>query len=437
MSRILIRAGKSPFSPIEAYETFDRNLIGNNNGNLLFSSAAHKMLAADGVAVKAHGFNFSAAQAPKASSEFDHFVLPLANAFRVGFEPQLNRITQFIEKLTIPTVMLSGGAQSGPDGTFDNLKPIEGSVKAFCKAVLKTSSHITVRGEKTANYIRGLGFTDVMVIGCPSITMNGPGHTVESVRNLSRFNIAYNIESSKDLMGELVDEVEKRHDAIYFPQDMGSFEMMLWGSEQHKAGRDPRLPLRMDHDQFTTNKAEFHLDPYTWINRMRDFDLSFGPRIHGNVIPILAGIPSVVFAHDSRTKELSEYHEIPHFTPDEVNGVTSLSQVIERADFTKFNAGHTARFNKVTEFLNNNGIKTIYDAGQENARNKYEARLAGIKLPDPQKSEWAGMSPGELARLRKQRAVERSMAKLTTENAALKKVLKKQAVALKPLVSLG
>lgn len=436
MTRILIRAGKSPFAVLDSYETFDRNVIGNNNGNLLFSSAAHKLLAAEGVTVKAHGFNFSAAQAPRASAEFDHFVLPLANAFRVGFEPQLKRITQFVEKLSIPTVMLSGGAQSGADGTFNNLRPIEGSVKAFCKAVLRNSSHITVRGEKTAEYIRSLGFNDVMVIGCPSMTMNGPGHTVRDVEQKDVYDIAYNIESSKDLMGELVASVETAHAATYFPQDMGTFELMLWGLEKHKAGRDDRLPLRMEHAQFTRNMAEFHLDPFTWINRMRDFDLSFGPRIHGNVIPILAGTPSVVFAHDSRTQELSEYHEVPHFTPEEVESVTSLDQVIERADFAKFNAGHTSRFNKVTEFLNENGLKTIYDAGQENARKKYEARLAGLLFPEPQKSEWAGMSAGELSRLRKQRSSEISMMKLKAENAALKKSLSAQHAALRPVAAL-
>lgn len=437
MTRILIRAGKTPFTPLSAYDTFDRNVIGNNNGNLLFSSAAHKLLAADGVTVKAHGFNFSAAQAPKVSDEFDKFVLPLANAFRVGFEPQLKNITSFINNLTIPTVMLSGGAQSGPDGTFDNLKPIESSVKAFCKAVLKTSSHITVRGEKTAEYVRGLGFKDVIVIGCPSMTMNGPGHRVEKLLSKDSYRIAYNIESSKDLMGSLVEHVEREHEATYFPQDIGTMEQMLWGTEKFKSSRDLRLPLRMSHDQFNTNRAEFHLDPYVWINRMRDFDISFGPRIHGNVIPILAGTPSVVFAHDSRTQELSEYHEVPHFTPEEVNQVESLDEVIERADFTKFNAGHAARFDKVRSFLNENGIDTIYDAGQEKARAKYETYIANIDFPEALGTEWAGMTSGEISRLRKQRANELTLSKLRTENASLKKVLARQAVAMQPLVTIA
>lgn len=433
MTRVLIRAGKSPFSPMSAYDTFDKNIIGNNNGNLLFSSAVHKLLAAKGVAVKAHGFRFSAAQAPRINEEYDHFVLPLANAFRPSFEAQLKQLTAFISKLTIPTVMLSGGAQSGPDGTFAHLKHMEGSVRDFCRAVLKTSSHITVRGERTAEYIRGLGFTEVLVIGCPSMTMNGSGHRVEALVDKERYNVAYNIESSKDLMGELVELVEAAHDATYFPQDMGTLEQMLWGVEKYKWTRDSRLPLRMSHRQFVENRAEYHLDPSTWIQRMRDFDLSFGPRIHGNVVPILAGTPSVVFAHDSRTQELAEYHEIPHFTPEEVHSVKSFDQIIERADFTKFNEGHAARFEVVRQFLSENGIATIYDEGQASALARYERELDSIIFPNPLKTEWGDMSAGERIRLRKQRAAEMELAALRAENAKLLTALRGQAEALGPV----
>ena len=427
MTRILIRAGKNPFNPLSAYDTFDRNTIGNNNGNLLFSSAVHKLLSAEGVQVEAHGLSFNPKQAPEVSQEFDVFVLPLANAFRVGFENSLKALTAFIEKLDIPTVMLSGGAQSGPDGTFSNLDRIEETVKRFCRAVLRRSSHITVRGEQSANYIRSLGFNDVLVLGCPSMTLNGPGHSVRAVETKSRYRLGYNIESSKDIMGALIEKIEAQHDSTYFPQDIGTFEMMLWGVEKYSAARDDRLPLRMKHHQFVDNKAEFMLDPHVWIRRMRDMDLNFGPRIHGNVVSILAGTPSVVFAHDSRTQELSEYHDIPHFKPNEISGVDSLNQVIERADFTKFNSGHAVRFDKVLNFLHVNNLKSIYDIGQESARADYESRLNAVKFPSPQNTEWASMKPNEITRLQKQRSLEIRLEILQRENTSLKKLASSQA----------
>lgn len=267
--------------------------------------------------------------------------------------------------------------------------------------------------------------------------MYGPGHSVGQIRQKNKYRIAYNIESSKDLMGGLVSSVENEHDAVYFPQDIGTFEMMLWGIEKHKAGRDERLPLRMSHRQFQTGTAEFHLDPHTWINRMKEFDLSFGPRIHGNVIPILAGVPSVVFAHDSRTLELAEYHEIPHFSPEEVAGVVSLEDVVARADFTKFNAGHAERFEKLQGFLKENGISTIYDSGQAEARDKYERTLSRVDFPPPQRTEWANMTSTQSERLRKQRNTELDVSAQSKEIAALQKRMKEQSEAFKRLGSIG
>ena len=261
------------------------------------------------------------------------------------------------------------------------------------------------------------------------MTFNGPGHIVREVESKSQYRIAYNIESSKDIMGSLVEKVEAQHDATYFPQDMATFEMMLWGVEKYNAARDNRLPLRRDHNQFVKNKAEFMLDPHTWMQRMGQMDLSFGPRIHGNVVSLLAGTPAVVFAHDSRTQELSEYHEIPHFKLNEISSVVSLEQVIERTDYTKFNAHHTQRFDKVVDFLHGNGIATIYDAGQESARAEYESRINSVQFPEPQGTEWAGMSPNEIARLRKQRSAEVRLLKLQRENSALKKAASAQVAA--------
>ena len=49
------------------------------------------------------------------------------------------------------------------------LAPMEASVRAFMSAVLDRSPSVGVRGEFTHDYLRGLGFRDVEVIGCPSM----------------------------------------------------------------------------------------------------------------------------------------------------------------------------------------------------------------------------------------------------------------------------
>lgn len=406
MKKILLRAGKNPFSAMNAYETFDKNVIGNNNGNLLFQSAAHKLLSTSGCEVISGGLNFNASMAGKVNDEYDYFVLPLANAFRLSFEPQLKKLTDFVKALKIPVVMLSGGCQSGSDGGFSNLNSMKNTVIDFCQAILEKSTHITVRGEKTADYIESLGFKNIIVIGCPSMTMNGPSHTVYVPKSWNLKQIAYNVETSKDICGNIFSDIESRFDAVYFPQDIKTMEMMLWGGEKFSSDRSPFLPLRSSHKQFSSNSIEFHLDPSTWINRMRDFDLSLGPRIHGNVIPILAGTPSVVMAHDSRTTELAEYHQIPHFKDHEISSVECLEQVLDRVNYDHFNKGLSDRFYKVADFLKINGLNHIYEESEKSALDEYNRRLKSVRFSEPLKFQGFGMSENERARLGKIRDIE-------------------------------
>src|SRR5699024_12034548 len=148
--RYLMRLGKNPFESVTGFSTFDRNTIGGNNGNLIFGAAAHKLLSTEDVVVEANHYQVNKNMADKVNAEYDAFILPLANVFRPSFEPELLRTAELIEKLNIPVLMLSGGAQIGESGDTSHLAPMEPTIKRFVRAVLEKSSHITVRGEVSA-----------------------------------------------------------------------------------------------------------------------------------------------------------------------------------------------------------------------------------------------------------------------------------------------
>ena len=52
MTRILLRAHKDPFRVVSPKATYRRNLIGENVGNLLFSSASYKLLQTEGTEIE-------------------------------------------------------------------------------------------------------------------------------------------------------------------------------------------------------------------------------------------------------------------------------------------------------------------------------------------------------------------------------------------------
>ena len=89
---------------------------------------------------------------------------------------------------------------------------------------------------------------------------------------------------------------------------------MLYGSypkgKRMNAVAAKGAPITLDHPLIRSDRVRFFLDPKTWFDHLAQYDFSFGTRIHGNIAALLAGTPALLLAHDSRTLELAEYHEI-------------------------------------------------------------------------------------------------------------------------------
>jgi hypothetical protein len=85
------------------------------------------------------------------------------------------------------------------------------------------------------------------------------------------------------------------------------------------------------------------------------FSFSFGSRIHGNIMAILAGIPTVVCACDSRTREMAEFHEIP-FVPKGVYDMERLYELYARTDYRAFNRGFGTKYDRYEDFLIRHGL---------------------------------------------------------------------------------
>lgn len=417
--RILLRAAKAPTDRLDAEDVYRRNLISNNNGNLLFTTAAYKLLSTTDTTIHCNGFDFDPADAPRVNEEYDAVVLPLANAFRPGFRDRLRQLTGFVSALKIPVIMLSGGAQSGPDGGFANLTPMRDDIAAFCRAVLDRSTRLGVRGERTEAYLHTLGFKDTAVIGCPSMAMFGPSHSVPNPVISEDTLVACNVETSVDRMGAAVADAELNYRAVYFPQDLQTLGLMLWGSKRSPMRRDRRLPIWAGHPQFRSGTAEFMLDADSWIGRLRSFDFSFGTRIHGNIAALLAGVPSLTIPHDSRTAELAEYHQLPRYAPAREEFMT-VAQLVEWFSADAMNRATRPNFERLRSFLHENGLESIFDPGQEQALRLYESTIQQNLPQEPVRCRWVGLDSQDRRALWRQRPrhLEPALRRRVTNRAA-------------------
>ncbi|GAA4755907.1 hypothetical protein GCM10025783_31500 [Amnibacterium soli] len=384
MPRILLRAHKDPFRVASPRAVYKKNLIGENVGNLLFSSASYKLLQTSGTEIEVGSLKGGKAEADRINATVDHVVIPLANAFRPSYAATLDRMSETIEALNVPVTVLGVGAQMRMDGKVDRLDVVRDSVVRFVKAVLDKSPSIGVRGEFTDSYLRGLGFTDVDVIGCPSVFLHGPGLRIDkkvpALTTESR--ISLNLSPYVPGLGPVVERHTARYPKLrYAAQHRDALGMLLDPYHRSKEFKTDQLvlPTHHEHPLVRDNRTSFFVDPEPWMRYLAGFDYSFGTRIHGNIAALLAGTPATVLAHDSRTLELVRFYDIPHRTMKQVTPETDAAELYAEADFTAFNERHAERFDLFADFLGAHGLRHVYEPGEDPTR--FDRRVDAIRWP--------------------------------------------------------
>ena len=395
MTRILFRAPADPFAVHSVEDTIERNLIATNAGNLVFLDAAWKLLSAPGVEITADRLAVGPGDADRINERYDVYVIALANAFRNSYEPALARMTQLLRRLRIPVVVLGVGAQGTVDYDFAAIKPIERTVRAFMDAVLDRSPSIGVRGEGTLHYLNGLGYRDVDVIGCPSMFLWGDALRVErKVPALDeRSRVVITISPYRTAMGPIgLDALARYPRLTYVAQDLGTLRMLVEGTPLDGGTPDAALPLHPGHPFLREGRARVYIEPWSWIDDLRQADYVFGSRIHGGIAALLAGTPATVLAHDSRTLELARHFAIPHRLLRDVKDGCDPARLYEEADLGALHAVHGERFVAFTAFLGRMGLDHVF--AHDGAAEAFDRRIAAITFP----GAVVGAAPGRGSR---------------------------------------
>ena len=411
--RILVRAGKDPLTPMSAERslTVRRNgVFGTNAGNMLFYTAAWRTLLTDDVELAADGYEAergrAAAVASRINAEYDRFVIPLANAFRGSFLPHLDRLTAVIRRLDIPVTVLGVGAQLPFNAPVD-AAPAEmrESVRAFVAAVLDRSPTVGVRGVFTRDFLIELGFHDdqIDVIGCPSLYGYGGDGSLsvgDGITRQSALAVTYS-PYLRDVGGFVREVTQSFPRSVVVPQTVEALALLLWGEPTRYAAKTD-LPESAAHELYQSGRMRFFVDATTWIESLRDRDLVVGTRIHGTIAGLLAGTPSILIAHDSRTRELAEFHAIPHRTKAALRRI-DVERWYAKADFGAFTAAHPRNVENFRRFLERHEL--AHTLGQTAPR--FDRERVPVRLAPPVRPRVGTEAPTLLARA--VRTVERTI----------------------------
>ena len=289
------------------------------------------------------------------NDHFDAVVKPHANVFAPRFVGIMEDHVRAWKGLKIPMYIVACGAQADSYDRLDELaERIRTPACRFMDSVYATGGEFALRGHFTKAFFDRLGYPTAEVTGCPSLYQCGRDLRIH-VEKVPRAAFRPVVNGRLDLVEPLL-----REDGAVPFIDQGDFLRLLHDPafrNEHDLGVRDMVGLLEHHGAVALRMMRagrvhhFHAMP-EWRNFLMDhrFSFSFGSRMHGNIMAILAGIPAVICACDARTRELAEFHGIP-LVPKGVYDRDRLYELYARTDYGAFNRGFAARYDRYEDFL--------------------------------------------------------------------------------------
>lgn len=311
---------------------------GHNTGNLAFWHAVDKHIAGE---KEYFGWNFD----PRRIKEnFDIAVFVAANQMNEGWD--LGELARKFEACDKPMVVVGLGAQAND---FDHRIELKEGTRRLLRVFSERCVQIGVRGPFSAEVAMRNGATNVVVIGCPSnfINMMTVRLGREVAQRLLTTTRPYKLCLNLDFLDHLAPLLQK---CVAWMQEWGgsvvcqsplSAMYLSLGQTEHISGPDltrySQMLLGRPYDElarrfFLTQCVSF-FDAEAWMAFIRGSRLALGTRLHGNLLALQTGVPTVIVPHDARTRELAETIGVPILNQQAVVAAASLPALISEIEF--------------------------------------------------------------------------------------------------------
>ena len=358
--KILLIIGKSVFVKGDTSKGYRKNFLDYNAnvGNYLYYYALEKYLcngcnSNENITIKNIDYlrNFD-----EINNNFDMIIFATDNKLHRKCKDILVSYAECFSKIKKPVYVINLGLQTNiRDKEVLYIKKIKSEIVNFIEAIYQTGGTFALRGNYTAKIFDKLGFNDYTVTGCPSFFINGKnGFNLRKHNKIKK--IAIN--GTKIFKDKFINKNFTEYDTYFIDQDR--FYRILFEREKYPIKYSNILlfwrfnPLTIRF--LKEGRIKLFCDIPLWQNFLKEnhFDFSFGTRIHGNIISLLSGIPSMVYCKDLRTLELAEYFEIPHIT--KINKKMDLQELYNVCDYTKMLSNYDKKLDIMQNFFDKHKI---------------------------------------------------------------------------------
>lgn len=240
--------------------------------------------------------------------------------------------TMVVEKTNANVDCFGLGVQAKSGTKVAQLRP---NTIRMAKVLAERATNLSVRDETTQNTLEAVGITNTVITGCPSNFINGDRDLGRRIAGRAR-EMLDRARTWKDVRS-LISEASGGHaasnnvirshlrlmeisPAFYAVQTPALLPFLFRENDSIPSAYASNSPFDGNAERLrTVLKAKLlHFSSIeAWMDFSRTCDLSYGMRIHGTMIPLQSGVPSLLIAHDSRTVGLARFMGIPALTPEE------------------------------------------------------------------------------------------------------------------------
>lgn len=313
---------------------------------------------------------------------YSHLLFVMQDFIRASFHVlPFDRLTRFLEKIKIPVVPLSLGANALGDYDLGLARLLSADQKRFFAVVSEKSKAIGVRGNYSAEVLNELGIKNARAIGCPSYFSNGPTRVLSK----KAWDPGKVITTAAFFNYDLPDTTHLLQDELYFINLL--YLDLALGPNANVTGRifNPDDISASFHmlAKARAGRLKFFSDYNQWADFLKggDFCFTIGQRLHSAIFSMNCGIPAVVTSPDTRSRETCEYLGIPH--DPSIHSRSDVRSVFEDLDVEATNASYPLLYEQFRAYLDDHGLSS-YGEGpscfefprlQENAGPSVQAAL--------------------------------------------------------------
>jgi hypothetical protein len=309
--------------------------------------------------------------ADRYNAEYDYVFLRGSNYIHA--EMDWENAEALLPHLRIPIIAFGVGAQAPAKGKLE-LSP---RGRRIWQIIGDHCTSLGVRGGYTAEILWDMRVRNVRIVGCPTaFRNNNPALRIdlpalESVRNVG-FTVRREV--SQNYSPDIARYLARHRDIIKAMADRFDIRLIMQGEIEEKkliAGtpeqqQDAWNSLKGDPACakwfFDARIEELYKTKLFYSDVVSDYEelvrqmhLVLGYRLHGNLMALANGVPSVYFVYDSRTAEFSETFAIPSYDVYSDKEFV-LEEYWDQTRFERFNRAYCARYRDMRDFLDENGV---------------------------------------------------------------------------------